>query len=85
MTQGDNALGSFSLSVCPSVCALKFLECSGRYQSKVFVCVSNNHADAADWLFMISKLSLKILVTVNCIYFAKEGENALSVCLGSNG
>ncbi len=49
--QGDNALGS----VCPSVSALTPEEeqRKAKEESKVFVCVSSNCADAVDRLLII--------------------------------
>ncbi len=55
---GDNALGSIRLSVRPSV-RLSVLSCwvqhrakKSHYQSMVFGCVSNSHADAVDRLLI---------------------------------
>ncbi len=47
---------SVRLSVCPSVNALGFAECSKEqrrsHQSKEFICVSSSRADAVDRLLM---------------------------------
>ena len=45
--QGDNALGSIRLSVCPSpLCRVQQRAKKSHYQTMVFVCVSNNRSDA---------------------------------------
>ncbi len=58
--QGDNALGtvrpSVHLSVCPSVRLSVHLSIYAKendYQSKMFVCVSTNRADAVDRLLIL--------------------------------
>ena len=56
MKQGDNVLGSFCLSVRPSVCRSPLSRLNRLTydldQSKVFVCVLSNRADAVDRLLI---------------------------------
>ena len=75
--QGDNVYGSIRPSVHPSVCALTAEQFDplgaqlcrvqqrakkNHYQCRVFVCVSNNRADAVDRLFIIHSLTLNSLI-----------------------
>ena len=58
-------VASVRLSVTTLTAEVRFLACSGQlcrvqqsaknshYQSKLFVCVSSNHADAVDWLLIL--------------------------------
>ncbi len=56
-SEGDNVLGSVRPSVRPLTAEpfdLRVVQRAKRshYQSEVFVCVSNNHADAVDQLLI---------------------------------
>ncbi len=70
---------SVRLSVCLSV--LGFAECSkeqrSHYQSKMFVCVSTNHADAVD----------RLLIDINVLnkehFFMKYGVGLSGILMGS--